>query len=418
MTAGGSHGSEHAPRSGIDYRSLVEDSPSPCFETDADGRCVFVNRAWSEVTGLGYEESLDLGWMSALVPEDRVAITETRRHAIEAGADYEHTYRVARADGSVRHIHVTTRALRVGSRLMGWFGWCEDRTPHVQLRAAVAEHEALFAEVFDHSAFGLVVLDRKGRIVRANPRLCGWIGIDDESDLIGTAGPDLLIEDDRPSAWERIQQTVDGSTLQAAQRRLMGPDGAAIEMWTTLAPIFDADGFAHLVVVSFSEFSEPAAQVRDLQHLADHDALTGLPNRRALDRWLAETPATAALVVDLDRFKDVNDAFGHHVGDLALVEAAERLRKCVRQSDLLCRLGGDEFLVLLQDADSGSARATQDRIQQSLARPATVEGHVVDLGATVGVAEGDATALELATRADEDLLAKKANNTDVSVRRA
>ncbi len=94
-------GSQDSPShpSGVDYRELVEHSPAPCFESGADGDCTFVNRAWTALSGLGFEESLGLGWLSAVVEQDRARILDERTDQIAAGLPYEQRYRIRSADG-------------------------------------------------------------------------------------------------------------------------------------------------------------------------------------------------------------------------------------------------------------------------------------------------------------------------------
>lgn len=148
-----------------------------------------------------------------------------------------------------------------------------------------------------------------------------------------------------------------------------------------------------------------AAPSTDWQALAHTDALTGLPNRRAWDERLAaltaEELARASLaLVDLDRFKDVNDRAGHLAGDAALQDAARALRQAVRARDLLARIGGDEFGVLLLNCAAADAGAAAERIRRAVSGTGK-------LTASAGVASARGTAAELLAAADVALLAAK-----------
>jgi diguanylate cyclase len=129
---------------------------------------------------------------------------------------------------------------------------------------------------------------------------------------------------------------------------------------------------------------------RALKHEATHDPLTGLPNRRELvSRLRAElslAPGCVVLFCDLDRFKAVNDELGHDGGDALLVETAQRLRACVRESDVVSRFGGDEFLIMLRRTTPTEIRTICERIAEALTGPVVLEGERMTIGASIGIA--------------------------------
>jgi diguanylate cyclase (GGDEF)-like protein len=153
-------------------------------------------------------------------------------------------------------------------------------------------------------------------------------------------------------------------------------------------------------------------QSADNAYQARHDSLTGLPNRHAfyeaVERAIAEGlgggPRTAVMIIDLDRFKEVNDTLGHHSGDILLRQAAERLNEALRDADLLARLGGDEFAVLLPAVTSvDQATQVADRIRAALEQPFEIQEITVHVGASVGIAiapDHGRTAEDLLQRAD------------------
>ena len=157
-----------------------------------------------------------------------------------------------------------------------------------------------------------------------------------------------------------------------------------------------------------------------LQHTARHDPLTDLPNRvfvlerlqASLARARREGKPMALLYLDLDDFKEVNDAFGHSVGDLLLPQVAHRMRGCVRDSDTVGRMGGDEFMLILRDIEPASAAAVGDKIRASLEQPFVLGGHRVSISASIGMANwpghGDDSA-QLIDRADRAMYAAKRN---------
>jgi diguanylate cyclase (GGDEF)-like protein len=160
---------------------------------------------------------------------------------------------------------------------------------------------------------------------------------------------------------------------------------------------------------------------RRLRHQALHDALTGLPNRahlyRRAEKAVRRDQLSALLLIDLDRFKEVNDTLGHDQGDALLVEVAERLRASVRRSDTLARLGGDEFAVLLTDLPHrGAAVELADRLLEALRRPFALGGVAVELAASIGVAlcpDHGTDAGTLVQRADVAMYSAKAAHTGI-----
>jgi diguanylate cyclase (GGDEF)-like protein len=161
---------------------------------------------------------------------------------------------------------------------------------------------------------------------------------------------------------------------------------------------------------------------QSLRHLASHDALTDLANRREfMDQLTHERSGgrrNVLLFCDLDRFKDVNDQLGHSAGDRLLVEVANRLVSAVRESDTVARLGGDEFIILLRSADQAEVAAILDRISALLSQPIEVSGRSVDVDASIGVvAAHDGDPEELLKLADHAMYrAKQAAPTERGVR--
>jgi diguanylate cyclase (GGDEF)-like protein len=165
---------------------------------------------------------------------------------------------------------------------------------------------------------------------------------------------------------------------------------------------------------------------KQFREMAYHDALTGLPNRRLFDLE-AESAVTLAnregwslalLYLDLDEFKPVNDRFGHEVGDLLLKQVAARLQMILRSSDLLARIGGDEFIVLLQHTNNRRTSDICDRILKTLAAPFNVEGHSIHIGISIGVAlcPNHSTSLEtLKSYADSAMYRAKTQKAGIDI---
>ncbi|MCC6071996.1 EAL domain-containing protein [Massilia sp. GCM10020059] len=175
---------------------------------------------------------------------------------------------------------------------------------------------------------------------------------------------------------------------------LLRRDGKQSAIEDSTAPIHDHNGMLSGAVMLFHDVTSSQQLVLQMAHLASHDVLTDLPNRAMLDDRIRQAVAAgernngafAVLYLDLDRFKRINDSLGHAVGDLLLCSVADRLRACVRNSDTVCRQGGDEFLVLLADQQSQHhAAAAAEKILAELGRPHEIGGHALLVSASIGI---------------------------------
>ena len=171
-------------------------------------------------------------------------------------------------------------------------------------------------------------------------------------------------------------------------------DGGACPVRLSWVALRDAQGVIINTIGIFRDLSEKLAANRRIEQLAYSDALTGVPNRLALAQRvglalsLAERRggSFAILFVDLDRFKNINDSYGHQMGDGVLREVAQRIHLCLRQEDTLCRLGGDEFAVFLNDAEGRGAETTARRILGALALPFSLNEETFSVGCSIGIA--------------------------------
>ncbi|TXG93496.1 MAG: EAL domain-containing protein, partial [Rhodocyclaceae bacterium] len=171
-------------------------------------------------------------------------------------------------------------------------------------------------------------------------------------------------------------------------------DGMIYPKWAAISAIHDAKGELTNYIASFTDISERKAAEARIDHLAHHDALTGLFNRYSLENRLAqsllaarrENQQLAVIFIDLDRFKVINDTLGHHVGDLLLIEVANRLSACVRESDIVARLGGDEFVVTLTSlANDMDAALVAKKIVATLGDTYEIDGKQLHTTPSVGI---------------------------------
>jgi diguanylate cyclase (GGDEF)-like protein/PAS domain S-box-containing protein len=185
-----------------------------------------------------------------------------------------------------------------------------------------------------------------------------------------------------------------GVTANCINCILVRPDGFKLGIEITVTPLHDQDGAATGAVVAFRDVSVARATSLEMSHLAQHDFLTDLPNRmlfndrlkQAISLAVRQGKQLAVMFVDLDHFKRINDSLGHGVGDKLLQSVAARLVTCVRRTDTVSRMGGDEFVVLLSQVENGEDAAVSARkILRVLALPHIIDNKSLDVNVSIGV---------------------------------
>ena len=277
--------------------------------------------------------------------------------------------------------------------------------------AEVARPAARLAQaILDSIGDAVVSIDIAGNVTYLNPvaeRMTGWSG----SEASGKPLQDVVRIIDACSR-ERVRDPLamamrqDDTVGLGENCLLVRRDGEESAIEDTAAPIHDSRGQVIGAVIVFHGVGAARAMSDRMSHLAQHDPLTGLPNRlllhdrlgRAIASARRRASALAVLFLDVDRFKRINDSLGHAAGDQVLQSIAGRLKACVRDSDTVCRYGGDEFVVLLSEvASSGDADFSADQVLAAIAAPQRVGDRYLHVTASVGVSVYPADGTDAAT---------------------
>ena len=237
--------------------------------------------------------------------------------------------------------------------------------------------------------------DRQCRLLRVSRKMAQDLGFSDPSELVGKTDMDLF-----GVAFGQGTRLDDLRIMETGRPMIGVIESRRLDLermnWTltTKLPLCDESGTVIGLVGITREINEMRETEVALQHLATHDALTDLPNRflmidrltQLLSRAKRSGSVFAVLYMDLDHFKDVNDDHGHEVGDLLLRAVAGRLRQSVRQSDTVARMGGDEFVILVETIRQRSdAAVVGAKIQRALAKPFTLQNHRVKITGSIGI---------------------------------
>jgi diguanylate cyclase (GGDEF)-like protein/PAS domain S-box-containing protein len=264
-----------------------------------------------------------------------------------------------------------------------------------RLGSPVRQQLLLAASVFDSSREGILITDAEQRILRVNAaftRLTGYA----EQEVLGNTPRMLQSGHQSPEFYAQLKADLGSRGYWQGEVLDRRRDGKVIPVLLSISVVKDAEGRVIHYVALHADISRIKESEARLEYQARHDHLTGLANRlmlhlrveHALERARRDGTRLALLMLDLDRFKDVNDSFGHLMGDALLRDVAERLIRRVRNADTVSRLGGDEFTVLLETIDdpAEAARVAEDLIH-ALNEPFRLpNGNEVVVGATLGIA--------------------------------
>lgn len=370
------------------------------FKTDAQGRWAELSPAWTAVTGHDVASSLGRSFLEDVHPDDRARHAAAGQPLVSYGASCRcpdqdrccrYEIRYVTRDGSVRWMDVFAHAtLDSRGAVVGVSGALTD----ISARRHDQERLRLAAHVFDGTSEGVLITDAQARIVDVNDAFVALTGYSREQ-VIGRY-PSMLSSGRQDAAfydamWRELQATGRWSG-EIWNRRC---DGQLVAEWLRIGAVHSRCGELTHYVALFSDLTAQKRQQEQLKWLAHHDALTGLPNREAalqrLDAALRGIPGPAATLavclLDLDGFKLVNDRLGHAQGDALLVAVSGRIRQALRAQDMLARIGGDEFLLLIPDVKGAAALGPMlEWMLREVARPYTPELPISGVTASLGVA--------------------------------
>lgn len=368
------------------YTLVAEAANDGIFDFDlASGKIYFSPRVYQM---LGYDES------ELSSPEGLRRIMEPEDYAVAHAALFEHMQQ-RRRDELQRVMRLRAsdgRVLTVLARSVTRYA--ADGTPvrvagsytDITERLGDERQLQLAASVFEAGSDGIVISDAQGRVVSVNSAFLGMLGYT-RDELVGSqlrdvqgeapASRDAALRESGSWSGEMPWRRHNGETKMLDSSEIVVRDAAGVGM------------FHVHVCIDTAELRYAQARIR---HLAYFDALTGLPNRTHLRGQFEQALAAArhggqelaVAFFDLDNFKEINDTAGHSVGDDVICVAAQRLGKGMREDDILCRFGGDEFLLLMPGTNASQAEALVTSLVDQLCKPVEIEGRLLDIAGSAG----------------------------------
>jgi diguanylate cyclase (GGDEF)-like protein/PAS domain S-box-containing protein len=367
---------------------------------DAHWTMEFVSSGCERLTGYSQHELLHnarVSFESLTHPEDQMWVREAIRNALLERNTFDLEYRIVHADGRARWVWERGTGLYDDNgRVIAIEGLIQDITERKDAFQALRAAERRYRSLFENALEGIFRTNVDGKYLDANPALANIYGYESAGELISSVcniGAQLYVDQSRRGEFMRIMR--EHGSVSGFESQIHRKDGEIIWISENARAIKDDAGNVLLYEGTVENITDRKLYHARLEYQATHDRLTGLANRSLLEDRLEQAIHTAAshgehlavVFVDLDHFKLINDTLGHHIGDELLQTMAQRLTSCVRAYDTVARVGGDEFVLLLNM--HGTTEPIGHRLEQILAVVAqtwTTSEREFHLTCSIGVA--------------------------------
>jgi len=393
-----------------ELQAVNDASPLGLVRADQDGKCTYVNRTFEAITGMAREAALGEGWFNAVHPNDREMLRASLRHLNVTQQAFQETLRCVHPDGKIVWTSIKVAPIVIDKAIAGYVGTLDDITLVRKSVMALRESESRLRTIADTLPAMIAYIDFE-EIYRfhnlAYEREFSKTGLH----VTGRTVQETVGEKRYAMLQPYISRALGGETLTFEEEDDSGDFLRTYDV--VYIPQLDEDG---ITVVGFHVMRQDVtAQKREKQRLlklSQVDALTGLTNRAGFLQKLTETMAAchesgglmALMYLDIDRFKPVNDTYGHAVGDALLKAFSARLSHTVRASDTVARLGGDEFTIIMDRISKPEdATHTAAKIVQTMQQPFELDGVLAQVSTSIGLtyySHGDLGPAELLKRAD------------------
>jgi diguanylate cyclase (GGDEF)-like protein/PAS domain S-box-containing protein len=357
------------------FGNAFDEAPIGMALISPPGGFLRVNSELVRMTGYSQEQLLAMNLQELSAPDELAETLELIRRVLEGEArtfSVERRYR--RSDGELAWVDLSVSVVRDESGPLYMVAQIEDVSERRRADEAVRAAEARFRSAFDSAPIGMVITDLDGRFEHVNPALCDITGYSREEledmNFHTITPPEDLVQSDRA-----VEQMIRGElSVHRTEKRYIHADGHLVPIEISATVVRDADGQPLKFLTQIQDITERKLFEGRLQHLADHDSLTGLFNRRRFEEELERELAlaerygasAAVLAIDIDNFKYINDSLGHSTGDQLIARVGEALVARLRKTDVIARLGGDEFAVILPHADEDEASGVAESLLQAV----------------------------------------------------
>ncbi|RUR19202.1 sensor domain-containing diguanylate cyclase [Legionella sp. km535] len=272
--------------------------------------------------------------------------------------------------------------------------------------AILEESESRFRSAFNFAAIGMALVSLEGRWLKVNQSMCQIVGYTEE-ELLRIDFQTITHPEDLDLDLNYAHQLLDGEiSSYNLEKRYIKKDGTIIWILLSGSLIRNAENKPLYFIAQVQNIDAQKKAEQELKYIAYHDVLTGLANRKQLESSFHQAMSfakrhqnqLAILFMDLDNFKGINDTLGHDVGDLLLIEIGSRLKKIIRETDILTRQGGDEFIITLTEiSDNNQINAVAKKILTEISKPIKIKKHRFVITVSIGISIYPKDGQELST---------------------
>ncbi len=375
------------------YRDLFENANDVIYTHDLHGNYISVNRAGELLTGYSKEEIRSLNFVDVIAPEYIEVAREQFRRKLRSGETSSYEVDVISKDGRRISLELRTRLIYRNGKPIGVQGIGRDITHRKKIEKALRESEERYRQLAESIVHQVWTAFPDGKIEFLNKNFLNYFGCSFEK--VFDVWKAKVHPKDKFKLIKKALQSFRENSPFEIEVRLLGKDGEYRWYLIRAIPGFDLEGkIVRWYGTNTDIHSQKEAEAK-LKYFATHDMLTKLLNRTEFIKQLRTAINTAknelffkfaVLFIDLDRFKFINDSFGHEVGDEFLRVIAERIISCVRPYDVVARFGGDEFTVLLNNfSNPADVTRAAERILRNLSEPVLIKGCKIFASASIGI---------------------------------